>query len=46
MAVGMPINSVEIHGTITSRSDKKRLEVWLDSERVGESINSLIDFKV
>ena len=39
-----PLNSVEIRGTITSRSDKKLLEVWLDSERGGESINSLIDF--
>ena len=38
------LNSVEIRGTITSRSDKKLLEVWLDSERGGESINSLIDF--
>ena len=39
-----PLNSVEIRGTIISRSDKKRLEVWLDSERGRESINSLIDF--
>ena len=33
-----PLNSVEIRGTITSRSDKKLLEVWLDSERGGESL--------
>ena len=39
-----PLNYVEIRGTITSRNDKKLLEVWLDSERGGESINSLIDF--
>ena len=38
-----PLNTVEIRGTITSRSDKL-LEAWLDSERGGESINSLIDF--
>ena len=40
----MPIELCEIRGTVTSRSDKKLLEVWLDSERGGESINSLIDF--
>ena len=33
-----------MRGTITYRSDKKLLEVWLDSERGGEFINSLIDF--
>ena len=35
---------MEICGTITSRGDRKLLEVWLDSERGGESINSLIGF--
>ena len=41
----MPIElAMEIHGTITSRDDKKLLEVWLDSKRGGESINTLINF--
>ena len=39
-----PLNSMEICGTITSRGYKKLLEVWLDSERGGESIHTLIDF--
>ena len=39
-----PLNSMEIRGTITSRGDRKLLEVWLDSERGGESINTLINF--
>ena len=39
-----PLNSMEIRGTITSRDDRKLLEVWLDSERGEESINTLINF--
>ena len=35
---------MEIHGTITSRGDKELLKVWLDLERGGESINTLINF--
>ena len=35
---------MEIRGTITSRGDRKLLEVRLDSERGGESINALINF--
>ena len=35
---------MEIRGTITSRGDRKLLEVWLNSERGGESINTLINF--
>ena len=31
---------MEIRGTITPRGDKKLLEVWLDSESGGESINA------
>ena len=35
---------MEIRGTIAPRGDRKLSEVRLDSERGGESINTLINF--
>ena len=40
-----PLNSMEIRGTIISWGDRILLEVWLYSERGGESINTLINFR-
>ena len=44
VAVGMPLWRIVEVRTITSRGDRKLLGVWLDSERGGESINTLINF--